>query len=270
MGLASAARSAEARAWLDEASRVVELDVPRALERGARALSRTAVLQPVLVAVGLASLVERADAPDLVAGHSLGELTAACWAASLSPADALELAALRGRAMEELADAHPGGMLAVRDTALDELERLVVEAPGELGIAAINTEEELVVSGDHAALDWIGAALPGRCTALRVSGPWHSERMRPAVAPYRAELEAVFGGRTLRAPWVSACRGEETSIEALPGALAEALVRPVRFLDVVQHLTARDVGAALVVAPGRATRSLLRRAGARRWRIEPA
>ena len=268
MGLALAARSPAARVWLHEASRVTGLDVPRALERGARALSRTAVLQPVLVAVGLASAESRDDLPDAVAGHSLGELTAACWAASLSPAEALELAALRGRLMEELAAVHPGGMLAVRDTDLDALERLAEQAPGEAGIAAINTEAEIVVSGDQAALDWICRQLPGSSTPLRVSGPWHSERMRPAVAPLRARLDAVFEGRRLRVPFVSAVRAEPVCIEELPECLADGLVRPVRFLEVVRHLGARGVDTARVVAPARTTRSLIRRAGGREWRIE--
>ena len=80
MGLALAATDARARRLLEVASDVTGVDVPRALERGGRALSRTEVIQPVLVAVGLGfahAWTEREGPPDVVLGHSLGELTCA-------------------------------------------------------------------------------------------------------------------------------------------------------------------------------------------------
>lgn len=238
------------RRWLDEASRVTGVDLPRALERGGRALSRTEVLQPTLVAVGLAA-AEALDVP-LVAGHSLGELTAACWAAELSPPEAIELAALRGRLMAEQAEAHPGGMAAFG--ALPDLEG--VEG---VQLAAINTPSEVVLSGDRNAL----ARLGGR--ALRVAGAWHSEHMRDAVEPYREAARRAFAGRRLRATVVSACEVGEVAIDRLPDVLAESLVRPVRFLDLVRWLEARGVREAALPEPGRTTRSLLRRASSERW-----
>lgn len=259
-----------ARAWLDEASRVTGVDVPRALERGSRALARTEVLQPVLVAVGLASAEALDDAPDLVAGHSLGELMAVCWAASLSRREALELAATRGRLMAEAAAAQPGGMLAYRGGFEGELEDALARgrAHGLLGLAASNAEEETVVSGDEAALAWLQSELRGRFTRLRVAGAWHSERMRSAVEPLRSALRVSLEGCALRAPIVSACRVAEVTLEEIPDALAEAVVRPVRFLDTVRHLEERGVERAVLLEPGRTTRSLLRRASSRPWATE--
>lgn len=271
MGLALAARDPRARAWLDEASRATGIDVPRALERGARALTLTEVLQPVLVAVSLASadaLSSRGAPVDVVAGHSLGELSAACWASSVPMRLAIDLAALRGALMSDAARAHPGGMLAV-PAAPEELLELVERgrSEGVLQIAAINARDETVIAGDRAALAWLTTELRtelrGRATPLRVAGAWHTERMRPAVAPFAAAVAEVFAGRDLRARVVSAARGAAIEVDAIGEALASGLVSPVRFLDAVSAMEGSGVDRAVLVSPSRTTRSLFRRASAR-------
>ncbi len=269
MGLALAARSEAASAYLAEASRVTGLDIPRSLERGARALTRTEVLQPVLVAVGLASACLMRDLPDFVAGHSLGELTAACWAADLDPSVALDLAAFRGQAMADAAASHPGGMVACRGVARAELEMLLERGRerGEICVAALNTPDEIVVSGDRGALDWVLGQLGARGTALRVAGSWHSARMTPAVAPFRARLDAALEGRSLRARFVSACRGREVGTEDLAKTLAEGISAPVCFLDAVRWMESAGVTRAYLPEPSRTTLALLRRASSQTWEV---
>ena len=268
MGLSLYARCAAARRWLDAAGRATGVDLPRALERGGRSLERTEVLQPALVAVGLASANTRRDPPTHVTGHSLGELAAACWAASLEPDQAVSLAALRGRVMQAQAVLHPGGMVALHEPTSEQVAALIAGAPTGLWLAALNSPDETVLSGDHAALAWLRSAWSGRSTELRVSGPWHSGYMQDAVAPYRAALERAFSGRSLRAVFVSSSRGRALPVDAVPAALAEALVRPVRFVATVRTLDGVGVRRAVAICPSRATRSLLRRAGARRWQID--
>jgi len=254
----------QAGEWLDAASEVTGMDIPRALERGSRALARTEVLQPALVAVALAGAEALEGVPDVVAGHSLGEFTAACWAASLTPREALRLVALRARAMASAAAACSGGMATVAGdeaSVIAELEG----APGVLEVAAVNAPDETVVSGDDSALAWLAARRP--ITRLRVAGPWHSARMEPAVAPFKDALSRVFSGRTLRAPVVSAGRAGAVLAADLPSVLAEGLVHPVRWVETVQALSARGVDRALLPPPSRHTRALLRRAGARAWSL---
>ena len=268
MGLALAASHPRARAWLDEASRVTGIDVPRALERGSRELSRTEILQPVLVAVSLASadaLEARGVPVDVVAGHSLGELSAACWALAVPMRAAVELAALRGELMRDAARVHPGGMIAVR-AAPDGLDALLERgrARGELQVAAVNAPDETVIAGDREAIAWLAAELRDRASPLRVAGAWHTERMRSVVAPLRVALAEAFSGRTLRARVVSAARGAPVDAEAMPEALATGLVSPVRFLDAVRAMEVSGVDRAVLVAPSRTARSLVRRASLRR------
>lgn len=255
MGLELARAEPDAAALLALTSEVVGFDVPRALERGGRALEPTEVLQPLLTAVGLASaraLARRGERPAFVAGHSLGELTAACFACELEPRDAIELAALRGRAMAEAARRAPGSMVAVR-AAVDEVRRAVDEIE-EVSLAAVNAPDEVVVSGPHDAMDTVLRRFGARATKLRVQGPWHSEAMRSAADGFRAELERRLGDRGATTPIARARDGL-----GLVDTLAEGLVQTVRFTEVLARLEDEGVTRMVVAAPSRLVRSLIRR-----------
>lgn len=249
MGLALARTDPEAGALLDHASRVTGVDVVRALERGGRALDRTEILQPVLTAVSLAAaraLERRGVRASFVAGHSLGEVVAACHAARLDPHDAIELAALRGSLMAQASEAYPGAMAAMRASP-DQL-RLV----GDATMAAHNAPDETVISGSAESVTAVLAETRG--AKLRVSGAWHSERMRSAVEPFRARAAALFANATLEMPLVSVDRASTTA-----DTLADAIVRPVRFVELLRDLEQRGVRDIVVLAPSRLVRSLVRR-----------
>lgn len=256
MGLALARADPEAASILAIASEVTGVDVPRALERGGRALEPTEVLQPVLTAVGLASaraLARRGVQPAFVAGHSLGELTAACFAAGLDVRRAIELAALRGRAMAEASLAMPGGMVAVR--ASEDEVRAAIDGVEGVELAAINASDEIVVSGS--ATDTVLARFGARATRLRVSGAWHSRAMAGAAGAVRGDLLAAFSGAELASRMI----GSESELDAssIGGALADAIARPVRFAGVLARLEQEGVRRVVVCAPSRVVRSLVRR-----------
>ncbi|MGC2374229.1 MAG: SDR family NAD(P)-dependent oxidoreductase [Solirubrobacteraceae bacterium] len=120
---------------------------------GAPALERVEVVQPALFAV-MVSLAECWRAcgvhPDLVVGHSQGEIAAACVAGGLSLEDGARVVALRARALTRLAG--HGGMVSVAGAAGD-VERLFERLEGSLSIAAVNGPGSVVVSGDPQALD---------------------------------------------------------------------------------------------------------------------
>lgn len=255
MGLELARAEPDAAALLALVSEVVGFDVLRALERGGRALEATEALQPLLTAVGLASaraLARRGVQPAVVAGHSLGELTAACFATELDPRAAIELASVRGRAMAEAARRAPGGMVAVRG-AVDEVLRAMDEVEGA-SLAAVNAPDEVVVSGPHGAMNEVLRRFGARATKLRAAGPWHSEAMRGAVDTFRAEVARRMGGAPSTTPLVAS-----PPALGLVEALAEGLVGPVRFTEVLARLEADGVTRVVVAAPSRVVRSLIRR-----------
>ncbi|MEU7769047.1 acyltransferase domain-containing protein [Nocardia sp. NPDC049190] len=175
-------------------------------------LDETAVAQPALFAiqVGIARLWESWGlTPDALIGHSVGEVTSAYLAGSLSMAESVELVYQRGRLMQTASAAGEGGMASVELPA-EHVREMLSGFQDELSIAAINDPDSTIVSGDVAAL----ADLLGRlrrdgtaCRELRVDYAFHSARMDPA----EHELSQALGNlapRRGRLPFYSTVSGK--------------------------------------------------------------
>ncbi len=211
-------------------------------------LDRTEYTQPALFALEVALLrlvgsfgVE----PDVVVGHSIGELTAAYAAGVFSLEDACRLVALRGRLMGGCG----GAMVAVRASEEWVSERL----QDGLVIAGFNAAESLVVSGDQTAIDaWCERveAEGVKVTRLNVSGAFHS----PLMDSVLAELEALAGEIELHepsTPLVSNVTGEpvEPGLVSDPAYWARQVRSPVRFADGIRALQALGVTRFLELGP---------------------
>ncbi len=255
MGLTRASTDQRAKRLLELASEATKVDLVRALERGGRALTRTDVLQPALVAVALGAAHALSDEPVVVLGHSLGELAAACFALDVPDEIAIGLAATRGRLMQAAAELRPGGMLAL---ATGE------GLPEDVVVAAYNADDEVVVSGDVEAIERLGRMRPD-ATRLRVSGAWHSPSMAFAVEPFRAALGGALAGRAMRIPLLSATTAGIASASQVAEVLARGLVSPVRW---AASLRALDVTDLVLAPPTRVSRSLARRTLGRTIAIE--
>jgi [acyl-carrier-protein] S-malonyltransferase len=234
------------------ASAATGVDVEQLLRRGGRDLARTEVLQPALVAVCLGILRTHEITPDIVSGHSLGELTA--WAASgaISDADAIAVAALRGRLMAAAAERNPGGMIALRNADPAACERAL--ALGGLCLAAHNAPDEYVLSGSREAIARALREVPS--TRLAVAGAWHSPAMADAVPELAQALHAIP-----RSPGVSFVANRDGAIadaDAIPELLAHQLVRPIAWVA-AQRTLARATTRWLAIGPAAVIRALARR-----------
>src|SRR5918995_3110949 len=156
-----------------------------------RAADGTRWAQPAIFCAALAGWESQRDGvePDVMAGHSLGEITALVAAEAISAEDGLRLVAARGRLMQEAAEeTGDGGMTAVRARGDRGPVHEVAESTG-LSVANDNAPDQLVLSGATAALDEAEAALSERkvrAKRLPVAGAFHSPLMKPAVEPFRA------------------------------------------------------------------------------------
>lgn len=201
-------------------------------------LERTEFTQPALFAfeVALFRLLESFGVrPDVLAGHSVGEIAAAHVAGVLGLQDACRLVAARGRLMQALPDG--GVMIAVR-AAEDEVTPLLGDG---VGIAAVNGPASVVVSGPAGPARALAARFD-RTRELAVSHAFHSALMEPMLEEFR-EVAASLSYGSLRLPLVSTLTGAPAAADELstPDYWVRHAREAVRFADAVSAL--HDAGA---------------------------
>ncbi|MFT3831890.1 MAG: ACP S-malonyltransferase [Micropruina sp.] len=168
-------------------------------EADAEAIRATEVAQPLLVAAGLVAgraLLAAGPNPDVVAGHSVGEITAAVLTGVLSAEGAMRFVATRGRGMAAASALRPTSMMAVVGGVPDEVSA-AIEAAG-LTAANNNGKGQIVAAGTVEQLAVLAANPPARARLIQLSvaGAFHTVHMQPAVA----ELAALAADLTTAAP----------------------------------------------------------------------
>ncbi|MFG7940490.1 SDR family NAD(P)-dependent oxidoreductase [Streptomyces cacaoi] len=226
-------------------------ELTAAVEQGGERLDDTRHAQAALFAFEVAAcalLAHWGVRPDVLVGHSVGEIAAAHVAGVLSLADACALVRARGELMSAQP---PGGAMVAVEAAPAVLEELVAPVADRVSVAAVNTDEGGVLSGDETEVLRLAdelAARGHRTRRLRVSHAFHSPAMEPMLDDFRAVAE----GLTYHAPSVpvvSTLTGRPGGDELCsPQHWVEHARATVRFADGVR--AAREQGAATFVEVG--------------------
>ncbi len=257
--------------WVRDQVRRVSDEVGDDLERVClkgpeRKLMQAAKVQPLMTIISLGyvrRLAENRILPDLVAGHSLGEIPALAVAGVLTPEQAVTVASKRGILMDEAAAISPGGMAAVF-MPMAEVEVLIDQLgmAGRIHVANDNAPTQVVVSGATEEMAefarMANATRPGCCKPLRISGPWHTPLLNEACSRFETWLEGI-PFRTPRIPMISnATARAETDPARLRHLAAKQLVGRVYWRETMDELRARTPRALLEIGPGRVLSGLAR------------
>ncbi len=262
-----------ARARFDAADSVLGFSLTEAMfgagDEAAERLRRTEITQPALYVHSLAAMAvldEKGVAPDVAAGHSLGEWSALAATGALHFEDGLRAVRRRGELMAQAGGVRPGAMAAVLGLDARAVEKACAEASGEHGVAVpanYNDPGQIVISGDPEAVEAAGerakAAGAKRVVPLPVSGAFHSPLMQFAVDGLRETLDAL-DIRAPRCPVVLNVTAAPTTDPAeIRARLLEQLTAPVRWAQSVQQMAADGATRFVEVGTGNVLTGLVRR-----------
>jgi [acyl-carrier-protein] S-malonyltransferase len=248
------------RTLAQEFSDAIGLDVVRlGTTADADEIKDTANAQPLIVAAGLISAhaLGAAEATAFVAGHSVGEITAAAIAEAISPIDAMKLVRTRGVEMAKAAGVSPSGMAAV----LGGDRQVVLRAISDLGLVAANDNGggQIVAAGDLDALAQL-APEGARVRPLAVAGAFHTSYMQSAVEPLRT-LAASIATSTPSVGVLSNKDGEVVNDgKEVLDRIVNQIANPVRWDLCMETLVLLGVTGVIEIAPAGTLVGLIKRA----------
>jgi [acyl-carrier-protein] S-malonyltransferase len=194
MGKDLAERFPEAREVFAKADAALGESISKTCFEGPdEALSLTTNTQPATLTVAIAAFAALGQKPDLAAGHSLGEYSALCAAGAFDFGDAVRLVRERAKRMQSAVPVGTGGMVVMRKMGLDEVKELIQKVDAGLcEIANVNEPEQIVCSGEMAAMDQLVAIAPPRkALKLAVSVPFHCSMLKSASNGFAEVLGKV-------------------------------------------------------------------------------
>lgn len=250
----------QSKELLIEWSDAIGLDlVHLGVHADAEEIKDTANAQPLIVAAGLLSAraLNASGNYSCVAGHSVGEITAAAIAGVLTPLDAMKLVRTRGVEMAKAAALAPAGMSAVLGGDRD----VVLKAIADAGLVAANDNGggQIVAAGDLTALAAL-APEGARVRALAVAGAFHTSYMQPAVEPMRA----LAAGIQVHDASIGVLSNKDgaviTSGREILDRIVNQIANPVRWDLCMETLASEGVTGAIEVAPAGTLVGLIKRA----------
>jgi len=257
--------SSQAKAMFDEANDLLGFRITDIMFDGTEDdLKETKVTQPAIFlhSVALAATTP-GFAPDMVAGHSLGEFSSLVANQALSFQDGLQLVAQRAAAMQKACELQPSTMAAVLGLSDEQVEAVCQSIDDIVVPANYNNPGQLVISGTVSGIDTAVEALKAagakKVVVLKVGGAFHSPLMEPA----REELQVAIENTTFSQPicpvYQNVSAMAATDIEQIKKNLVMQLTAPVRWTQSVQNMMANGAAEFIECGPGKALQGMIKK-----------
>ncbi len=254
--------------YIDQAAEASGLPIRKlCLEGPIEELTATEVAQPALFALSLAVVEVARESgleADFVAGHSLGEYTAAVACGAIGAEEGMQLVAHRGRLMADIQSERPGAMGAIIGLPAERVRQLC-ERASEAGVVApanFNAPTQVIVSGEEApvleVIELAEQAGADKALRLQVGAAFHSELMEPVQRKLGDAMEELDWSDP-STPLVSNASGKAvTSGEQIHRALVAQIASPVLWVDCVETMVEGGCDTFLELGAGRVLAGLVR------------
>lgn len=231
---------------------------------GDEELKQTKVTQPAifLYSVILYKTLLHA-APDMVAGHSLGEFSALVANGTLPFEEALKLVSVRANAMQKACEVNPSTMAAVLGLADEKVEE-ICSTIGDIVVPAnYNCPGQIVISGSKTGVEKACVLMKGagakRALTLPVGGAFHSPLMQPAKAELAAAINAIHFNKPVCPIYQNAVAKAVSDPEEIKSNLIAQLTAPVKWTQSVQAMVADGATVFTEVGPGKVLQGLVQK-----------
>lgn len=266
MGLDLYEKSAEAKALFEAANGILGFSITDIMFSGTdEDLKQTKVTQPAIFlhSVILSKVLGKNFAPQMVAGHSLGEFSALVANEALSFEDGLQLVAKRATAMQKACELQPGTMAAVLGLDDSKVEELCATVDGIVTPANYNCPGQLVISGElkavEAACEKMKEAGAKRALVLPVGGAFHSVLMKPAEEELAAAIEQTTFHKPLCPVYQNVTTTAVSNEANIKKNLIKQLTAPVKWTQSVQQMIADGATEFIEVGPGKVLQGLVKK-----------
>ncbi|WAC11177.1 ACP S-malonyltransferase [Dyadobacter pollutisoli] len=266
MGLDLYQSSDSAKALFEKANEILGFDITKIMFEGTdEELKQTNVTQPaIFIHSVILAKISTDFAPNMVAGHSLGEFSALVAAGALSFEDGLALVAKRADAMQKACEIRPSTMAAILGLADNIIEEVCAGITDEIVVPAnYNCPGQVVISGTiegvEKACELLKAAGAKRALILPVGGAFHSPLMEPA----REELASAIHAAEFQAPICAIYQNVNakpaTEISVIKTNLISQLTAPVRWTQSVEQMVVDGAETFIECGPGKVLQGLVKK-----------
>ena len=257
----------QAKEWFEQANEVLGFRITDIMFGGTEEeLKRTNVTQPAIFLHSVIAYLtaENLPAPDMVAGHSLGEFSALVANRALAFEDGLRLVAKRARAMQKACEEHPSTMAAVLKFDIPTIEKVCAAVTDDVVVTAnYNSPQQVVISGTLEGIERAKVLLREAGARLiidlNVGGAFHSPLMLTAQQELAAAIEATNFQTPICPIYQNISAKGTTDLAVIKQNLKDQLTHPVRWTQSVLNMVADGADHFTEFGPGEVLTGLIKR-----------